>query len=939
MLNRILIFFICISLFATQLHAGPASPDLIEVTQPDGSSFKIRKHGDEFQNWTETETGHTVLKNLKTKEWEYAVKNSDGSLGLSGQKVSPQQKAPTDLPKHLKPQRNTEAEKLLSEHIRNTYQQRLNQTSATPSTGVSTGAGDWVPVPVSGNRNLLIVLVNFADRTMTTTTPASWSAKIFDTAAGAKSVAKYFKDNSFSTLNVLPAAHTQSATPGVVSVTIADNHPNSGKSFDYTSETTVLNHALAQAASYVNFPSFDTNNNGTLEQSELSIYFIYAGYEDSGSDKTPKIWAHAWGGYSVLASGKYVTRWAINGELNNADVQHPMGVIAHELGHALCGLPDLYDTSDTNGGMGHFSLMAGGSWGADIGEYGGVTPTALDAWTREYLGWATPITPTTSGALSLAHPLSSQSAVYKFVSPLISSSEYFLVENRQPTGWDLGLRGYLGSGWLGGLLITHIDITSGTAGSNDINSYTANNVAGGGHQGVVPVQASTASCNMLTTLSRGCSTTFYYSGNNASWGPSTTPNSNYYSSAATNFSLTGISAQAATMTGSFSFTPPVTKTLTVSKSGTGSGTVSSSPAGISCGSTCSANFLQNENVTLTAAGDAGSIFTGWSGGNCSGTGTCTVSLADDTAVTATFVTTTLGEALNIPGITVTTSGNANWFPESSTSHDGSSAAQSGDINDNQTSSMQFTVHGPGTLSFWWKASSESGFDYLKFYIDGVAQGSGISGTVDWTPVSGITIPTGTHTLSWIYSKDGSMSSGSDAGWVDQIFMEQTLDVFIQGAGSGTVLMNPYSINCSTSGGCATNYNLGTLVTLIATPSGSSTFGGWNGCTTPSGTTCNLIMDERKSVTATFNAPHKVKIYNGASYETISDGYEAANSGDVIMLAQDTFASDLILNINKAVTLSGGWYPDFHGTTGLYSDLQGILTVANGSLTVENLIIK
>jgi len=100
---------------------------------------------------------------------------------------------------------------------------------------------------------------------------------------------------------------------------------------------------------------------------------------------------------------------------------------------------------------------------------------------------------------------------------------------------------------------------------------------------------------------------------------------------------------------------------------------------------------------LTAAGDtsSGSIFTGWSGGGCSGTGTCVVNLTDNTSVTATFATTTLGEALNIPGITITTSSNANWFPESSTSHDGISAAQSGDISDSQSSFMEFTVHGPG----------------------------------------------------------------------------------------------------------------------------------------------------------------------------------------------------------------------------------------------------
>ncbi len=76
-------------------------------------------------------------------------------------------------------------------------------------------------------------------------------------------------------------------------------------------------------------------------------------------------------------------------------------------------------------------------------------------------------------------------------------------------------------------------------------------------------------------------------------------------------------------------------TLTVTKAGTGSGTVTSSPAGIDCGATCSAEFTEGTMVTLTATPAAGSTFTGWSGA-CSGTGTCTVTMDQDRAVTATF---------------------------------------------------------------------------------------------------------------------------------------------------------------------------------------------------------------------------------------------------------------------------------------------------------------
>jgi endoglucanase len=77
------------------------------------------------------------------------------------------------------------------------------------------------------------------------------------------------------------------------------------------------------------------------------------------------------------------------------------------------------------------------------------------------------------------------------------------------------------------------------------------------------------------------------------------------------------------------------QTLTVTRAGTGTGTVTSAPAGINCGTTCSAGFPNGTGVTLTAAAAAGSTFTGWSGA-CTGTGACTVSMTQARAVTATF---------------------------------------------------------------------------------------------------------------------------------------------------------------------------------------------------------------------------------------------------------------------------------------------------------------
>jgi List-Bact-rpt repeat protein/PASTA domain-containing protein len=82
--------------------------------------------------------------------------------------------------------------------------------------------------------------------------------------------------------------------------------------------------------------------------------------------------------------------------------------------------------------------------------------------------------------------------------------------------------------------------------------------------------------------------------------------------------------------------PPPPQSLNVKRSGLGFGAVSSHPAGISCGSTCSHAFVYNAKVVLTATAPVGSKFTGWSG-PCSGTSTCTVTMNQARTVTATFV--------------------------------------------------------------------------------------------------------------------------------------------------------------------------------------------------------------------------------------------------------------------------------------------------------------
>ncbi len=131
------------------------------------------------------------------------------------------------------------------------------------------------------------------------------------------------------------------------------------------------------------------------------------------------------------------------------------------------------------------------------------------------------------------------------------------------------------------------------------------------------------------------------------------------------------------------------------------------------------------------------------------------------------ITVALPEALDT-SLTLTTGGNAVWRGIGPTpSHDGVDAAVSGDIGNSQQSWMETTVTGPGTLTYWWKVSSESGYDYLEFYRNSALQTGRISGNVDWQ-LKTYTIPAGTQTLRWRYMKDNIFDGGLDLAWVDQV---------------------------------------------------------------------------------------------------------------------------------------------------------------------------
>ena len=141
----------------------------------------------------------------------------------------------------------------------------------------------------------------------------------------------------------------------------------------------------------------------------------------------------------------------------------------------------------------------------------------------------------------------------------------------------------------------------------------------------------------------------------------------------------------------------------------------------------------------------------------------------------------LEEAVDNTALSWTSGGNSSWFGQSTTYYYGGSAAQSGAISHNQNSWIQTTVSEPGTLTFYWNVSSQAGYDFLEFYVDGVLHDR-ITGGTNWQPKS-YTLSFGSHTLLWKYVKDIGVYNESDCGWLDKVEFTAAEAIFDTGQGS------------------------------------------------------------------------------------------------------------------------------------------------------------
>ncbi len=348
----------------------------------------------------------------------------------------------------------------------------------TPVTNLATAPSVPSALP------MLVILLEYNNQ-LIISNDAVWAQKIFGEQEG--ELNDYYEEISYGKFHFVPASENYgSVNDGIIKVHLNKNHIDTdidSPNF-FPAWTTDIQNALSKADSYINFSNYDSNGDGALQSTEIAIIFVVAGYEDAyeGHHVTNGIWAHqsflpasdapVLDGVSIFNENKG-GRYAVFGELHDIASPHnaTIGIIAHELGHAVFNLPDLYNTTPgaTTGGIGIFGLMGAGTWTRkDAQELYGSTPVHMCAWSKSYIGWVQPeVLSDTSATLN-----ESASSSYNVIKLPISANHYYLLENRNDSGYDRGLR-YLDGDFKGGMLIWHIDQTKLTVDHFENNTVNA----------------------------------------------------------------------------------------------------------------------------------------------------------------------------------------------------------------------------------------------------------------------------------------------------------------------------------------------------------------------------------------------------------------------------------------------------------------------------------
>ena len=286
-----------------------------------------------------------------------------------------------------------------------------------------------------GKMNCLVLLVDFPGN-LGQLPPAHFQSLLFD-QNNPNSMRSFYAEMSYRKLDV----------DGVVTNWITAPHPYSF----YTNQTSgtgntfpnntpgLLTDILNIYTANNSLAPFDVNADGYVD----GLFLIHAGpgaeVDPNPANRPNKIWSHKW----VLPQ-PYVRNGVKAFAYFTAPEDGKLGVFAHEFGHFI-GLPDLYDTSYRSRGIGDWCLMAGGSWNG-----GGNMPARMSAWCLAELGWIKPKKVSGTLTVQLKTLEIDAAACYRLSPRGTPKHEYFLVENRQKAGRDIGLPG-------SGLAIWHVD--------------------------------------------------------------------------------------------------------------------------------------------------------------------------------------------------------------------------------------------------------------------------------------------------------------------------------------------------------------------------------------------------------------------------------------------------------------------------------------------------
>ena len=377
-------------------------------------------------------------------------------------------------------------------------QSRAHNFQASPGKG-----------PITGTRKAIVLLVDFSDKAAAES-QAHFQDMLFSQGSYATgSMRDYFKEASYSKLDVTGAIAGQGGpTSGWFRAPKPKSYYTDGNyGFNAYPKNAqkLVEDAIDLANPFVNFSQYDNDGDGLVE----ALVVICAGMGGEQSGDVNDFWSHKWGISPKSVDGVKIDRYFMAPENGR------VGVMAHELGHLLLGLPDLYDTDYSSRGTGRWDLMAGGSW-----NNGGDTPAHPTAWCKYQAGWIAPtVIFNDEKNLSLNSYHTDANSVYKLPVGDVNSDEYFLISNRQKEGFDAHLPGE-------GLLIEHIDESKSN--NTDENNY------------LVDIEQADGQRHLNTNANSGDAGDAFPTASNTTFTASSTPNSNSYAGADSKVAVTDI---------------------------------------------------------------------------------------------------------------------------------------------------------------------------------------------------------------------------------------------------------------------------------------------------------------------------------------------------------------------------------------------------------------